>query len=91
MNFLAVRSEPVNASGEARRDVRLNEPSASYGGIWTYELSLGASPNQTKLRITETGFIHPPMYRFMMAHVFGMTRNLNQYMTDIQAAATKSN
>ena len=89
MDFLAVRSEPVNASGDARRDVRLNEPSASYGGTWTYELSPGASPNQTKLRITESGFIHPPMYRFMMAHVFGMTRNLDQYLSDIQAAAVK--
>jgi hypothetical protein len=89
MDFLAVRSEPVDASGHGRRDVRLNEPSASYGGTWTYELSPGASPKQTTLRITENGFIHPPIYRFMMVHVFGMTRNLDQYLTDIKAAATK--
>jgi hypothetical protein len=90
MNFIAVRSEPVNSSGEARRDVRLNEPGASYGGTWTYELSPGSSPSQTKLRITESGFIHPPMYRFMMRHIFGMTRNLNQYMSDIKSAAIKN-
>jgi len=84
MTFLAVRSE-----APTRRDVQLNDPRASYGGTWTYELSPGPSPNTTTLLITETGFIHPPLYRFMMVHVFGPTHNLNQYMKDIQAAATK--
>ena len=84
MTFLAVRSE-----APTRRDVQLNDPRASYGGTWTYELSPGPSPNTTTLRITETGFIHPPLYRFMMVHVFGPTHNLNQYMKDIQAAAAK--
>ncbi len=90
MNFVAVRSEPVDVSGKGRRDVRLNDPGASYGGTWTYEISPGASANQTSLRITETGFIKPPIYRFMMAHIFGMTRNLDQYMGDIQAAAARN-
>ena len=72
-----------------RRDVQLDVPNGSYGGTWTYELSPGPAPATTTLRITETGFIHPPLYRFMMVHVFGPTRNLNQYMTDIQAAAGK--
>lgn len=90
MNFLATRTEPVDASGVGRRDVLLNQPDASYGGTWTYEISLGSSPNQTKLRITEAGFIHPPVYRFVMRHVFGMTHNLDQYMADIKAAALKN-
>ena len=89
MNFLAVRSEPVSPSGVGRRDVTLNDPSASYGGTWTYLISPGDSPNRTKLSITETGFIKPPVYRFMMRHVMGMTANLDQYMTDIKAAASK--
>lgn len=89
MNFLATRTEPVDASGVGRRDVLLSEPNASYGGTWTYELSPGNSPNQTKLRITEAGFIHPPVYRFVMRHVLGMTKNLDQYMADIKAAASK--
>ena len=89
MNFLAVRTEPVSPAGVGRRDVLLSEPSASYGGTWTYEISPGGSAGQTRLSITETGFIKPPVYRFVMRHVMGMTANLDQYMADIKAAATK--
>jgi hypothetical protein len=84
MTFLATRTEaPV------RRDVLLDEPKKPYGGTWTYELSPGPEPLTTTLRITETGFIKPPLYRFIMTRVFGPTRNLDQYMTDIKAAAGK--
>jgi hypothetical protein len=84
MTFLATRTEPP-----FRRDVLLDEPKASYGGTWTYELVPGPSPNTTTLKITETGFIRPPVYRFIMTHVFGMTHNLDEYMKDIQTAAKK--
>jgi len=50
----------------------------------------GPTPGATTLHITEAGFIHPPIYRFIMAHVFGPTHNLDVYMSNIQAAATKS-
>jgi hypothetical protein len=84
MTFLAVRSDAPN-----RREVQLDEPRASYGGTWTYELSPGPSPTSTTLRITETGFIKPPVLRFVMTHLFRPTRNLDAYMKDIQAAAPK--
>jgi hypothetical protein len=82
MTFLAVRTE-----SPTRRDVLLDVPNAAYGGTWVYELSPGPTANTTTLKITETGFIKPPMYRFMMAHILGPTANLNQYMKDLQAAA----
>jgi Polyketide cyclase / dehydrase and lipid transport len=85
MTFVAVQSRrPI------RRDVLLDDPNASYGGAWIYELSPGPSPGTTDLRITESGFIHPPLYRFMMVHIFGPAHNLNQYMNDIKGAAGKS-
>ncbi len=84
MTFLAVRTE-----APTRRDVQLDEPKASYGGTWTYELTPGPSATSTTLRITESGFVKPPLYRFVMAHVFGPTHNLDQYMKDIQTAAAK--
>jgi len=84
MTFLAVHTE-----APTRREVQLVDPKASYGGTWTYELSPGPSPNTTTLEITETGYIGPPIYRFMMKRVFGPTHNLDQYMKDIQAAALK--
>ena len=82
MTFLATRTE-----APMRRDVLLDLPSPAYGGTWTYLLTPGPSPNTTTLSITETGFIHPPLYRFMMQHLFGMTHNLNQYLSDMRAAA----
>lgn len=84
MTFLATQTvAPV------RREVLLDEPKASYGGTWIYELAPGPTPSSTNLRITETGFIKPPVYRFVMAHIIGPTKNLDQYMKDIQAAAAK--
>ena len=85
MTFLATRTE-----SPTRREVLLDDPGASYGGTWIYELSPGPSPNTTTLRITETGFIKPPIYRFIMARIIGPTHNLDEYMKDIQAQAKKS-
>jgi uncharacterized protein YndB with AHSA1/START domain len=84
MTFLATRTE-----APTRREVTLDDPRASYGGTWTYQLSPGPSPNTTTLQITETGFIKPPLYRFLMNRIMGPTHNLDQYMKDIQAAAVK--
>jgi hypothetical protein len=82
MTFLATRSE-----APTRRDVLLDLATPSYGGTWTYLLAPGPTANTTTLTITETGFIHPPLYRFMMHHIFGITRNLDQYLADVRAAA----
>ena len=82
MTFLATRTE-----APTRRDVLLDLATPSYGGTWTYLLAPGPTPNSTTLTITETGFIHPPLYRFMMHHVIGLTYNLDQYLSDVRAAA----
>ena len=82
MTFLATHTE-----APTRRDVLVDLATPSYGGTWTYLLAPGPTPNSTTLTITETGFIHPPLYRFMMHHIFGLTYNLNQYLTDVRTAA----
>jgi len=82
MSFLATRTE-----APTRRDVLLDLATPSYGGTWTYLLAPGPTPNTTTLTITETGFINPPLYRFLMHHVFGLTYNLNQYLADVRTAA----
>ena len=84
MTFLATRTE-----APMRREVVLDDPKASYGGSWTYELAPGPSPSTTTLKITEKGFIRPPLYRFVMMHVVGMTHNLDVYMKELQAAARR--
>ena len=90
MAFLATKTVPPSPDGHALREVRLNDPDASYGGTWTYAIAPGPTPTTTVLTITETGFIKPWIYRFMMVHVFGMTRNLDEYMHDLQAATQTS-
>ncbi len=90
MTFLAVRTISPGSDQHALREVRLNDTNASYGGTWTYTLAPGPTASTTTLQITETGFIKPWLYRFMMAHVMGMTRNLDQYMRDMQAAMRSS-
>ena len=82
MTFLATRTEPP-----MRRDVLLDLPTPAYGGTWTYLLTPGPTPDTTTVSITETGFINPPIYRFMMQHLIGMTHNLDQYLADMRAAA----
>ena len=84
MTFLATHTDAPN-----RRDVQLDDARAAYGGTWVYQLSPGPSPDSTTLRITETGYIKPPVYRFIMAKIVGPTRNLDEYMKNIQAAAQK--
>jgi len=81
MTFLATRTD-----APARREVLLDVPGAAYGGTWTYVVSPGPTAGTTTLSITEAGFIHPPIYRFMMHHVLGMSYNLNQYLKDINAS-----
>jgi len=87
MKFLATTTVPPDPAGHALRKVETKE--ADYGGTWTYDLSAGPDPNTTTLKITEDGYVKPPIYRFMMAHVFGPTKNLQDYMNHIQAAATR--
>jgi hypothetical protein len=81
MSFQVVKNTPPT-----RRDVKLVDPKAAYGGAWVYELTPGPTPGTTTLTITEIGFIHPPVYRFVMQHVIGMQYNLNIYLKDMQKA-----
>ncbi len=87
MEFHAVRTVPPGPDGHATREVELE--GTSYGGTWTYSISPGPTPNETALQITERAFVHPPIYRFMMVYIFGITSNLKQYLHDIEAASSR--
>jgi uncharacterized protein YndB with AHSA1/START domain len=84
MQFLA-----LTTAAPVKRIVQLNDPNASYGGKWTYTLTPGSSPNTTNIKITEDGFIKPVFYRFMMARLFGPTKNLDDYLKHLTAEAPK--
>ena len=84
MTFLAVDTVPTTL-----RRVKLDDPKAAYRGTWTYELAPGPTAESTTVKITEDGYINPPMYRFVMARVMGPTKNLDTYMKNLQAAAAR--
>ena len=84
MTFLALDTVPTTL-----RRVKLDDPKAAYGGTWTYELAPGPTAASTTVKITEDGYINPPVYRFVMARVMGPTKNLDTYMKDLQAAAAR--
>ena len=84
MTFLAVDTVPSTL-----RRVKLDDPKAAYGGTWTYELAPRPTAESTTVKITEDGYINPPVYRFVMARVMGPTKNLDTYMKNLQAAAAR--
>jgi hypothetical protein len=89
MVFSVTEIDTADPGGHLVRKVKL-DGDQRYGGIWTYDISPGPTPSQSTLKITEDGFINPPIYRFMMTHIFGPTRNLKIYINDIQKKATQS-
>ena len=69
-----------------RRVVRMEEPSGGSGGTWVYEVAETRSNEggiETRLKITETGYIKSPIGRFLRTHVFGMDRNLRLYADQV--------
>jgi hypothetical protein len=88
MKFLAITTAPVGPNGSAVRKVKTD--GKDFGGSWTYELSPGPTANSTTLKITENGYINSAFFRFVMAYISGPTKNLDDYMKALQAAAPKS-
>jgi len=84
MDFVADETVPIT-----RRVVRLDLPDASCTGSWIYELTPGVTPPTPHVSITEDGNIYPAIYRTLMNDVIGMKSNLNQYLTDLQKAASR--
>lgn len=52
-----------------------------YGGTWTFEFTPAA--RGTTLRITERGEVKNVLFRFLARFVFGHTRTLETYLSDL--------
>ena len=52
---------------------------AAFGGTWTYELT-PESTGGTRVRVTETGWIGNPVFRFMSRFLFGYYGSLDGYL-----------
>jgi hypothetical protein len=56
-----------------------------FDGTWTYEFLPAASG--TTLRITESGRVHPPFFRFVSRYLIGHTRTLDDFLAGLRARA----
>jgi uncharacterized protein YndB with AHSA1/START domain len=63
--------------------IRIADPDLPFGGTWTYELA-DSAPG-TRLRITEDGEVHNPIFRFMSRYVFGHHSAIERYLADLAA------
>jgi hypothetical protein len=56
-------------------------PGLPFGGTWTYELS--TEGDETVLTVTERGEVYNPLFRFLSRFVFGQTRTLDDFLTQL--------
>lgn len=52
-----------------------------YGGSWTFDLTPVAGG--TQLTITENGWVHSPVFRFMSRYVYGHFHTIDGYLADL--------
>ncbi len=68
-------------SAPVRMVVRIDTDDLPFGGAWIYEIA--PAEGGATLRITENGFVKPPLFRFMSRYVFGYASTLEQYLKDL--------
>lgn len=70
--------EAVETDPPRKLVTRITNPKLPFGGTWTFEITpQGAG---AELRITETGEIPNPFFRFMARYVYGYRSTLNTYL-----------
>jgi hypothetical protein len=60
---------------------RIASTELPFGGTWTFEIA--PAEEGATLRITETGEIYSPFFRFMSRFIFGYTSTLETYLKDL--------
>lgn len=61
---------------------RIADPDLPFGGTWTCEIT--PTSNGSLLRITETGEIYNPLFRFMARFIFGHGGTINAYLSALE-------
>ena len=79
----AIRYELAEEQAPALRITRIADPKLPFGGRWIYELT--EDRGNTRLTITEDGFITNPIFRTLSRTVFSTTSTLERFLTDLSA------
>lgn len=69
------------------REIYDPKEALGWGGTWTFRLEkLGkGKPVRTRLSVTEDGFVSNPLFRVLIAKVFGYQRQLASFTTALDA------
>lgn len=70
--------EVVEMDRPRRLRLRIADDKLPFGGTWTFDIV--ESPDGCRLRITEEGDIHNPIFRFMARFVFGYHGAMEAYL-----------
>ena len=60
---------------------RIADEGLGYGGSWTWELAREGA--KTRVTITERGFVTNPVFRVLARFVFGYTKTMEGYLSDL--------
>jgi len=71
----------IESDAPRRLVMRIASDELPFGGTWTYEV--GSVEGGATLRITESGFVKSPPFRFMSRFIFGHTATMEQYLKDL--------
>jgi uncharacterized protein YndB with AHSA1/START domain len=75
----AIPFQVVESVAPQRLVTRIADPHLPFGGTWTYEITPTADGG-SRLRITENGEIHNPIFRFVSRYVMGYRAMLETYL-----------
>ena len=81
-----VQFEVVSQHPPFRQSVRVVDDDQPFGGVWTWQLEPGEGRAQTRLTITEAGFIKSPIFRTMGTLFFSPTDTIESYLTALAKA-----
>jgi uncharacterized protein YndB with AHSA1/START domain len=80
----AITYEAVERRPPTLLRTRIVTENLPYSGMWT--LNLEPMDGSTKLRITEQGEVHNPVFRFVSRFVIGQTRTIETYLRNLGTA-----
>ncbi len=84
----AILFEEVKSDPPRLYEMRIADPGLPFGGTWTFELS--PRDGGTRVRITEHGIVHSPLFRFISHFIVGHTRTIEAYLRGMAEKLGKS-
>jgi len=74
----------VDSTPEQALVIRIDDDTLPYGGTWRFTLSPSTNTADTRLEITESGFVNPAPFRFLSRFVFGHATTMTRYLADLE-------